>query len=159
MNERFLFQRTLTTDNMSNKQVVKPSLFIFIIFILSFHVANFLFANSQNTQPHFITGMTCKCIVLCSFCKPAFSGATFEWDTLYYHEGDWNWTPFQQYKQVGWLLSKSWKPLIRSLRDHRKPPDHYTKLRSPWGYVGSLMLNSPRQLPSPLVCLSALAQS
>jgi hypothetical protein len=35
--------------------------------ILSFRVTNFLFANSQNTQPHLITGMTCKCIVLLFF--------------------------------------------------------------------------------------------
>jgi hypothetical protein len=35
--------------------------------ILAFRVANFLFANSQNTQPHFITGMTWKCIALLFF--------------------------------------------------------------------------------------------
>jgi hypothetical protein len=35
--------------------------------ILSFRVTNFLFANSQNTQPHFIIGMTCKCIALLFF--------------------------------------------------------------------------------------------
>jgi hypothetical protein len=63
----------LTTDwNVSSKQVVQPSLFVFSIFILSylifsFLVTNFLFANSQNTQPHFITGMTCKYIVLLFF--------------------------------------------------------------------------------------------
>jgi hypothetical protein len=34
---------------------------------LSFRVTNFLFANSQNTQPHFITGMTCKCTELFFF--------------------------------------------------------------------------------------------
>jgi hypothetical protein len=51
--------------------------------IFSFRVANFFFANSQNTQPHFITGITCKCIALCSFCKPTFSGATREWSALY----------------------------------------------------------------------------
>jgi hypothetical protein len=39
----------------------------YLYLILSFHVANFLFANSQNTQLHFITGMTCKCIVLLFF--------------------------------------------------------------------------------------------
>jgi hypothetical protein len=47
------------TDNASGK--------LLIIFILSFRVANFLFENSQNTQPHFITGMKCKCIVLLFF--------------------------------------------------------------------------------------------
>jgi hypothetical protein len=26
----------------------------------------------------------CKCIVFCSFCKPTFSGATREWDALYF---------------------------------------------------------------------------
>jgi hypothetical protein len=35
--------------------------------ILSFRVANFLLANSQHTQQQFITGMTCKCIVLLFF--------------------------------------------------------------------------------------------
>jgi hypothetical protein len=35
----------------------------YLYLILSFNVANFLFANS----PHFITGMTCKCIVLLFF--------------------------------------------------------------------------------------------
>jgi hypothetical protein len=35
--------------------------------ILSFRVTNFLSANSQKTQPHFITGMTCKCIALLFF--------------------------------------------------------------------------------------------
>jgi hypothetical protein len=30
----------------------------YLYLILSFSVANFLFANSQNTQPHFVTGMT-----------------------------------------------------------------------------------------------------
>jgi hypothetical protein len=39
----------------------------YIYLIYFFLVANFLFANSQNTQPHFITGMTCKCIVLLFF--------------------------------------------------------------------------------------------
>jgi hypothetical protein len=87
-----------TTDwNVSGKQVAQPSLSVFtsqhirythflnalvqtankmgfkkIIFILCFRVANSLFANSQNTRPHFITGMTCKCILLFSFCKPTF---------------------------------------------------------------------------------------
>jgi hypothetical protein len=36
----------------------------YLYLISSFRVANFLFANSQNTQPHFITGMTSKCILL-----------------------------------------------------------------------------------------------
>jgi hypothetical protein len=35
--------------------------------IFSFRVANFLFANSQSTQLHFITDMTCKCIALLFF--------------------------------------------------------------------------------------------
>jgi hypothetical protein len=35
--------------------------------ILSFRVTNFLFANSKNTQPHFIIGMTCKCNALLFF--------------------------------------------------------------------------------------------
>jgi hypothetical protein len=35
--------------------------------LISFRVVNFLFANSQNTQPHFITGMIRKCIVLLFF--------------------------------------------------------------------------------------------
>jgi hypothetical protein len=46
----------LTTDNASGK--------LLTIFILSFRVANFFFANSQNTQPHYITDMTYKCIIL-----------------------------------------------------------------------------------------------
>jgi hypothetical protein len=36
-------------------------------FILSFRVVNFLSANSEKTQPHFITGMKCKCIALLFF--------------------------------------------------------------------------------------------
>jgi hypothetical protein len=39
----------------------------YLYLILSFRVANYLFANSQNTQPHFITGMTWKYIVLLFF--------------------------------------------------------------------------------------------
>jgi hypothetical protein len=39
----------------------------YLYLILSFSVANFLFANSINTQPHFITGMKCKCIALLFF--------------------------------------------------------------------------------------------
>jgi hypothetical protein len=35
--------------------------------ILSFRVTNFIFANSQNTQPHFIKGMKCKRIALLFF--------------------------------------------------------------------------------------------
>jgi hypothetical protein len=53
----------LTTDWQRERQALD------YLFILSFRVANFLFANSQNTQPHFITGMTCKCIVLLFFLK------------------------------------------------------------------------------------------
>jgi hypothetical protein len=41
--------------------------YLYLYLILSFRVANFLFANSQNTQPHLITGMTCKCTVLLFF--------------------------------------------------------------------------------------------
>jgi hypothetical protein len=52
--------------------------------ILSFCVTTFHFANSQNTQPHFITGMTCNVLHFSSFCKSAFSGATREWDALYF---------------------------------------------------------------------------
>jgi hypothetical protein len=52
--------------------------------ILSFRVTNFLFANTQNTQPHFITGMNANVLHFRSFCKPTFSGATREWDALYY---------------------------------------------------------------------------
>jgi hypothetical protein len=39
----------------------------YLYLILSFRVANFLFANPQNTQPHFITGMTYKYIALLFF--------------------------------------------------------------------------------------------
>jgi hypothetical protein len=39
----------------------------YLYFILSFRVGKFLFANSQNTQPHFLTGMTCKCTALLFF--------------------------------------------------------------------------------------------
>jgi hypothetical protein len=49
----------LTTDWQRERQALD-----YLYLILSFRVANFPFANSQNTQPHFITGMTCKCIVL-----------------------------------------------------------------------------------------------
>jgi hypothetical protein len=63
------------TDNASSK--------LLIIFILSFRVANFLFANSQNIQPHFITGRNANVLHFCSFCKSTFSGATREWDALY----------------------------------------------------------------------------
>jgi hypothetical protein len=55
----------------------------YLYLILSFRVANFLFANSQSTQPHFITGMTANVLYFCSFCKPTFSGATREWDAHY----------------------------------------------------------------------------
>jgi hypothetical protein len=40
-------------------------------------------------------------------------------------------------------LSTSWKPLIHSLRDHRKPPDHFNDPSSPRGYLCPHMLNSP----------------
>jgi hypothetical protein len=39
----------------------------YLYLFLSYRVVNFLFANSHNTQPHFITGMTCKCIALLFF--------------------------------------------------------------------------------------------
>jgi hypothetical protein len=52
--------------------------------ILSFRVANFLFANSQISQLPFITGMHANILHFCSFCKPTFSGATGEWDALYF---------------------------------------------------------------------------
>jgi hypothetical protein len=42
--------------------------------ILSFRVANFLYVNSQNTQPHFITGMTCKYCTLVLFVNQHFPG-------------------------------------------------------------------------------------
>jgi hypothetical protein len=38
-----------------------------VYLILSFRITDFLFANSQNTQPHFIAGMTCKCIAFFFF--------------------------------------------------------------------------------------------
>jgi uncharacterized CHY-type Zn-finger protein len=45
---------------------------------LMFRVANFLFANSQNTTAlHYRYDF-------CSFCKPTFSEATREWDALYF---------------------------------------------------------------------------
>jgi hypothetical protein len=53
--------------------------------ILSFRVTNFLFANSHNTQPHFIIGMNANILHFCSFCKPTFSGATRVRDALYYY--------------------------------------------------------------------------
>jgi hypothetical protein len=55
-----------------------------LILCYLFVLPNFLFANFQSTQPHFIIGMTCICIALLFFFKPTFSGATREWDALYY---------------------------------------------------------------------------
>jgi hypothetical protein len=52
----------LMTDWQHERQALD-----YLYLILSFRVANFLFANSQNTQPHFIIGMTCKCIALLIF--------------------------------------------------------------------------------------------
>jgi hypothetical protein len=52
----------LTTDWQREWQALD-----YLYLILSFRVSNFLFANSQNTQPHFITGITCKCIALLLF--------------------------------------------------------------------------------------------
>jgi hypothetical protein len=54
----------------------------YLYLILSFRVANFLFVNSQKTQPRFITGTNANVLHFCSFCKPTFSGATREWDAL-----------------------------------------------------------------------------
>jgi hypothetical protein len=68
----------LTTDWQRERQALD-----YLYLILSFRVANFLFTNSQNTQPHFITGMNANVFYFCSFCKPTFSGATREWDALY----------------------------------------------------------------------------
>jgi hypothetical protein len=47
----------------------------------------------------------------------------------------------------GFCLSKSWKPLIRSLRDHRTPPEHCGMIQSPWGHAEPL--NSSSQLTPP----------
>jgi hypothetical protein len=52
----------LTTDWQRERQALD-----YLYLTLSFRVANFLFANSQNAQPHFITGMICKFIVLLFF--------------------------------------------------------------------------------------------
>jgi hypothetical protein len=68
----------LTTEWQRERQALN-----YLYFMLSFRVANFLFANSQNKQPHFITGMKANVLHFCSFCKPTFSGATREWDALY----------------------------------------------------------------------------
>jgi hypothetical protein len=60
----------LTTDRQRKQQagcVAVSFRLDYLYLILSFRVANYLFANSQNTQPHFITGMTCKCIALFFF--------------------------------------------------------------------------------------------
>jgi hypothetical protein len=81
-NEHSLFQRisiNLHYDVKESKQAPRISPHVWLTtraasswlslsyLILSFRVTNFLFANSQNTQPHFITGMTSKCIVLLFF--------------------------------------------------------------------------------------------
>jgi hypothetical protein len=50
----------------------------------------------------------------------------------------------------GFRLSKSWKPLNRSLRDCRKLPEHYNGLRSLCLHV--LNSPSPSLSQSPLVC-------
>jgi hypothetical protein len=65
-----LYSRPTERNKSSGKQVAQLSLSVFIILsylILSFRVANFLYVNYQNTQLHFVTGMTCKCIALLFF--------------------------------------------------------------------------------------------
>jgi hypothetical protein len=62
--------------------------------------------------------------------------------------------PNNMNREDGFCLSRSWKLLIHSLSNCRKSPEHYNGLRSPWGYMGLHMLNTPRPRPSPphLVC-------
>jgi hypothetical protein len=72
----------LTTDGQREGQALD-----YLYLILSFRVANLIFANSQNIQPHFITGMNANVLHFCSFRKPTFSGATREWDSLYNPNG------------------------------------------------------------------------
>jgi hypothetical protein len=77
----------LTTDWQRERQagcVAVSFRLHYLYLILYFRVTNFLFVNSQNTQPHFITGINANVLRFFSFCKPTFSGATREWDALYY---------------------------------------------------------------------------
>jgi hypothetical protein len=50
--------------------------------------------------------------------------------------------PSNMNRENGFCLGKSWKSHICSLKNHRKSPEHYDELRSPWGYVGPHKLNS-----------------
>jgi hypothetical protein len=59
--------------NPPSKRCIKP-LVKKAYLILSFRVNNFLFANSQNTQPHFITGMNANVLYFCSFLNQLFRG-------------------------------------------------------------------------------------
>lgn len=63
--------------------------------------------------------------------------------------------PNNMNREDGFCLSKSWKPLIHSLWDRRKTPEHDGMQWSPQGYVDTL--SSPSLLTSSLalVCQSA----
>jgi hypothetical protein len=53
--------------NLPSKRCIQLLVKSLSYLILSYRVTNFLFSNSQNTQPYFNTGMTCKCIALLFF--------------------------------------------------------------------------------------------
>jgi hypothetical protein len=54
----------------------------YLYLILSFRVAKFLCANSQNTIALHYRYDIANVLNFGSFCKPTFSGATHEWDAL-----------------------------------------------------------------------------
>jgi hypothetical protein len=78
----------LTTDwNVSGKQIVQPSLAVFIIFILSyfsFSCCQLPFCEFPKHNRVSLQVWHANVLYFCSFCKPTFSGATREWDAMYY---------------------------------------------------------------------------